>query len=116
MGLKMSLCIDSIISFVTNGSLGYHDPWVVPNPMELESYGAQMIIAAIAISSSANSLIRSEIGQNLHPNMEYDHPTLPTWVVESPSSYDLLNFKISKDEAIIKVMASFVNPKEYVKH
>jgi hypothetical protein len=48
--------------------------------------------------------------------MEYDQPTLPQGLVDSPLSHDFLDFKFPSEEAILKVMASFDKPKEYVMH
>jgi len=40
----------NIIYFNTSGSCGYFDPWVVPHPQKLESYGAHMPLRVIDIS------------------------------------------------------------------
>jgi hypothetical protein len=57
-----------------------------------------------------------DIGQKCHPNMEYDQPTPPIWVVDSPSLHDFLDFKFPSDEAILEIMDFIDNPKKYVKH
>lgn len=41
---KTRVCI---ISSVTSGSLGFYDPWLVPSPIEVDSYGARMPLHAI---------------------------------------------------------------------
>jgi hypothetical protein len=48
--------------------------------------------------------------------MEYDQPTPPIWVVDSPHSHDSLDFEFPSDEAILEVMASVDKPKEDVMH
>jgi hypothetical protein len=49
--------------------------------------------------------------------MEYDHYTLPTWVVTPlPSSHDFLDTELPSDEAIMEVMDSVDKPWEYMHH
>jgi hypothetical protein len=57
-----------------------------------------------------------DTGQQLHPHMECDQPTPPTWVVDSLSSHDFLDIEFPSDKAILDVMASIDNPKDEVMH
>lgn len=38
-----------MISFVTSGSLGSYDPWVVLNPFNIESYGSKMPLSLVVM-------------------------------------------------------------------
>jgi hypothetical protein len=55
--------------FLNNGSLGSFDPWVVPFPEELNSYGARMLLTMVGITSSVILSAPIDIGQTLHPHM-----------------------------------------------
>ena len=48
--------------------------------------------------------------------MKFDHPTSFAQVVDSASSHDFLDFKLSSDDSIMDVMASINNPKDEVTH
>jgi hypothetical protein len=68
-----------MISSFTSGSLKYFDPWVVPCPKDVESYGASMPLTVVNIVD----LTIVDTGQQFHPHMECDQPTPPVWVVDS---------------------------------
>jgi hypothetical protein len=60
-------------------SLGSVDPWVVPHPEDVDSYGASI------------SSIFFDTCQQIHPHVEYDQPSPPVRVVESHNSHDFLD-------------------------
>jgi hypothetical protein len=55
----------------TSGSLGSVDPWVVPHPEDVDSYGAS-ISSHLTIPSTS-----IDTGQQLHPHVECDQPSPP---------------------------------------
>jgi hypothetical protein len=106
----------NMISSFTSGSLGSFDPWVVPHPEDVESYGASMPLTMVDIVDPKSHQHPLDTGQQLHPHMECDQPTPPIWVVDSPSSHDFLDIEFPSEEAILEVMASIENPKDEVMH
>jgi hypothetical protein len=64
-----------IIYLVTNVSLIFPDPWVVPNPLEVKYYMAQMSFTMVDITSLVIQLTLDSIDKKLHLNMEYDEST-----------------------------------------
>jgi hypothetical protein len=80
-----------MISSFTSGSLGFIDPWVVPHPKDVESYGSSMKLTMIDIFDLKIPTKSIDIGQQLHPHTKCDHPNSPTQVVDSLSSHDFLD-------------------------
>jgi hypothetical protein len=73
-----------MISSSTSGSLRSFDPWVVPHPEDVDSYGASMPLTVVDIVDPKNPInIHYDTGQQLHPHMECDQPTPPIQVVDS---------------------------------
>jgi hypothetical protein len=102
----------NMISSFTYESLGFIDPWVVPHPKDVESYGTSKMLTMVEILNPKIPLSPTNIGRQLHPHMECDIPTLLEWVVDSTSSHDILDFEFPSKEAILDIMASIDNPKE----
>jgi hypothetical protein len=73
-------------------------------------------LIAVDISSPKSHQCQMILGQQIHPHMECDQPTPPTWVVDSPSSHDFLDTEFPSDKAILDVMASIDKPKDEVMH
>jgi hypothetical protein len=48
--------------------------------------------------------------------MEYNQPTPPTRVIDSPCLHGFLNFKLDLENSILEFMASIDKKKEYVYH
>jgi hypothetical protein len=67
---------------------------MVPRYEETESYEASMPLNVAYISSPMISPILVAIGQQLHPHMDFDQPTLPKWVVDSLCSHDFLDTQL----------------------
>jgi hypothetical protein len=67
----------NMISSSTSGSLGSFDPWVVPHPEDVDSYGASMPLTAVDIVDPTIPSTSTDTGQQLHPHMECDQPTPP---------------------------------------
>jgi hypothetical protein len=112
----MNISPINIISSFTRGSLWYFDPWVVPHPEDVESYGAFMLLTTVEISFPVVPSASIDTGQKLHPHMEYDHPTPPAWVIDSLSSHDFLDNKFPSNKAILDAMASIDKPMDEKTH
>jgi hypothetical protein len=67
----------NMISSFTSGSLGSFDPWVVPHPEDVDSYGASMPLTMVKIVDPTIPSTSIDTGQQLHPHMECDQPTPP---------------------------------------
>jgi hypothetical protein len=100
----------------THGSLGSVDPWVVPHPKDVDSYGVFAPFTTINIVDPTISLSFVDTGQPFHPHMKCDQPTLPIRVVDSLISHDFLETKFPSKEAIPEVMDSIDKPREYENH
>jgi hypothetical protein len=72
-----------MILLFTSGSLDSFDPWVVPRSKDVDSYGASILLTVVDIVDPSIPSVSLDIGQQLHPHMECDQPTLPTRVVDS---------------------------------
>jgi hypothetical protein len=62
----------NMISSFTSRSLGSFDPWVVPHPKDVESYGSSMPLSTVDISFAMISLALVDTGQHLHHHLEFD--------------------------------------------
>ena len=81
------------------------DPWILPNPIEVENYGDSMLLWPI---EKTYSVIQSESVSTICPRMvdELDLYSLPEWAdILSSSSHDFLNYVLLLDEVIIETMA-----------
>jgi hypothetical protein len=105
-----------MISSFTSGSLGYVDPWLVPHPENVDSYGASLSPTKVEINDPTIPSTSVDTSQHLHPHMEFDQPTPPTWVFDSLRSHDFLDIEFPSDEAILEVMASIDKPREDEHH
>ena len=80
------------------------DPWVLPNPSEVESYGDTMSLSPTELSYSAIQSESESIVYLSHEN-ELDQYSLPEWAdIPSSSSHDFLSDTLLFDEAILKSM------------
>ena len=85
-------------------SVGTHmgDPWVLPNPTELETFGDTMSLSFVERTYSA---IQSESASAIcsPQENELDQYSLPEWVdIPSSSSLDFLSDTLLSDEAILE--------------
>jgi hypothetical protein len=55
-----------------------------------------------------------DIGPQLHPHMWCDQITPPIWVVDSPSSHEILDIKFPLEESILEFMVFIDNLNDYV--
>jgi hypothetical protein len=106
----------NMTSSYTIGSRRSIDPWVVSHPNDVESSRTTMSLTSVEIIDLEIPLASVDIGHQLHPHMECDHPTLPIWVVDFPSLHDILDSELPSDEAILEVIASIDNPREGENH
>jgi len=106
----------NMIFVVTNGSLGFVDPWVVAHYEDVESYGESMPLIAIEIVDPKIPSTYSNTGHKMHPPMECVQPTPPIWVVDSLNSHESLDFDLYSEEAILEFMDSIDNPREGEHH
>jgi hypothetical protein len=104
----------NMISSFSNGSLRSSDPWVVPRPKDVESYGAHMTLTKIEIVYLEIPLASPDTCQQIHPYTECDLPTPLEWVVNSLCSHDFIDIEFPLEEAILEVMDSIENPKDEV--
>ena len=65
---SMTLTSINMISSFTSQSLWYFDPWVIPRPEEVESYGASIPLTTIDIVSLMISSTSTNIDLQLHPH------------------------------------------------
>jgi hypothetical protein len=100
----------------TNESLRSVDPWVVPHPEDVDSYGSFIPLIMVEIVDPTIPLTYIDTSQQHHLHVECDQPSLPIRVVESLKSHDFLDTKLPSKEAILEVMASIDNPKEEKNH
>jgi hypothetical protein len=47
-----NIALINMISYVVSTSLGSYDPWVLPHPSEVDSYGATMPLSPVELSYS----------------------------------------------------------------
>jgi hypothetical protein len=83
---------------------------------DVESYGAFIPLIVVNIIDLTIPSTSTDTGQQIHPHMECDQPTPPTWVVDSLRSHDFLDIELPSKEAIMEVMGSIKNPKDEVMH
>ena len=86
------------------------DPWILPNPTEVENYGDTMLLSPAEKTYSA---IQSESVSNICPPIkgELDLYSLPEWEdIPSSSSHDFLNDILLSEEEIIEAMAVSERP------
>jgi hypothetical protein len=65
----------NMISSFTNGSLECFDPWLVPCPENVESFGASKPPIAVDIIDPTIPSTSTDNSSYLHPHMECDQPT-----------------------------------------
>jgi len=105
-----------MISLVTIGSLESFDPWVVPRPNEVNSYGASMSLMEFEIVDPSILLESIYTRQHLHPHMECNPPTPHIQVIDSPNSHDFLDTELPSKDFILEFMSSIDNPMDEVMH
>jgi len=86
------------------------------SPKDVESYGASILLTMVDIVDLEIPSTSVDTGQQFHPHMECDDPTLTIWVVDSLSSHDFLYIEFPSEEAILDVMDSIDKPKEDDNH
>jgi hypothetical protein len=67
----------NMILLFDSGSIGFVNPWVVPCPKDVESYGSSMPLTTVEIIDLTIPSTFFDIGKQLHPHMECDLPTPP---------------------------------------
>jgi hypothetical protein len=72
----------NMISSFTSGSLESIDPWVVPHPEDVDSYGSSMLFMVVEVVDPKIPSKSTDTGQQLHSHMECDQPTPPKRVVD----------------------------------
>ena len=88
------------------------DPWILPDPTEVETYGDTMPLSPAEKTYSA---IQSESASAICPPAEgeLDQYSLPEWVdFPSSSSHDFLSNALLSDEAILEAMTLSEKPWE----
>jgi hypothetical protein len=86
-----NIALVPMISSFTSGSLGSFNPWVVPHPKDIESYGASMPPTVVDIVDPKIPSTSVDTSQQLHPYMECDPPTSLIWIFDSSCSHDFLD-------------------------
>jgi hypothetical protein len=109
-----SVAAINMISSFSSEFLGFVNPWVVPRPKDIESYGASMPPMGVDILSLVISSTSIDTGPHLHPNMDCDQPTPPIQVVDSLISHDVLDIDFPLYEVILDVLASIYDPKDRI--
>lgn len=92
------------------------DPWILPNPVEAETYGDTM---PLSLAERTYSAIQSESASAICSPQEdeLDQYSLPEWVdLPSSSSHDFLSDTLLLDEAILKAMMLSERPWEENHH
>ena len=80
-----------MISKGTFESKGSSDHWVMPNPYDIESFGASMPISVVHIVYQEIQLESNNTEHNLQQDVEFDQYFGPSWVLTPPpSSHDFL--------------------------
>lgn len=80
------------------------DPWILPNPTEVETYGDTMLLL---LAERTYSVIQSESASSIcsPKEDELDQYSLPEWAdIPSSSSHDFLSDTLLFDKAILKAM------------
>ena len=99
----------NMISYVSN-FVG--DPWILPNPAEVETYGNTMLLSPAERTYSA---IQSEfVSVNCSPKEdELDQYSLSEWAnIPSLSSHEFLSDTLLSDEGILEAMMLSERPWE----
>jgi hypothetical protein len=105
----------NMICSATSRSLRSFDPWVVSHPEDVD-YEASILLITVEIFDLTIPLESIDTGQQLHPPLECDQPSLSTRVVESLSSHNFLDIVLPSEEAIPGFMASINKPGEDENH
>ena len=102
----------TLINMISSISTFMGDPWILPDPTEVETYGDAMPLSLVEKTYSA---IQSEYVSAICPPLEneLDQYSLPEWVdIPSSSSHDFLSDALLSDEAILEAMALSERPWE----
>jgi hypothetical protein len=74
----------NMISSFTSGSLGSFDPWVVPHPEDVDSYGASMPLTLVDISYQV--IQSTSVGPDLDSPQDVESDQYPKALLGHPSS------------------------------
>jgi hypothetical protein len=95
-----------MISTVSDTPHSYNDPWVIPHPSNIESYGDTMPLSPIEL---AYSMIQS-IGESYdsHSRLlldeEIDRFSSPYWDTHTSTSHEFLNIVLPSKDSIMEFM------------
>ena len=92
------------INMISSVGTSMGDPWILPDPTAVETYGNSMPLSP---AEKTYSTIQSESVSMICPPTtdELDQYSLPEWAdIPSSSSHDFLNDTLLSDEALLKVM------------
>ena len=115
MGVFPLLVLDAFvapINMISYVGTSMGDPWILPDPIAVETYGDSM---SLSLAEKAYSVIQSESVSMICPPMtgELDQYSLPEWAdIPSSSSHDFLNDTLLSDEVILEVMTLSERPWE----
>ena len=102
----------TLINMISSISTFVGDPWILPDPTEVETYGNTM---SLSLAEKKYSTIQSEsVSTICSPQVdELDQYSLPEWVdIPSSSSHDFLSDTLLSDEVILKAMMLSERPWE----
>ena len=95
-----------------------YDPWIIPNPDKMDSYGTVMPLSPIEKFYMA--ILAAESPAEINPNqpldLELDQFSLPNWENNSPLSHDFLENILPSYEAIMEVISLTERPWEDLHH
>lgn len=85
----------------------FYDPWILPHPNQIESYGTAMPLTPIETCYDTIQLAEPSIDYDLSrlSNAELDRFSLPNWETISSLSHDYLKEILPSYESIMEVMA-----------
>jgi hypothetical protein len=107
-----------MIFAVTNTPIGYHDPWIIPHPSDLESYRDTMPLSPMELTySMIQSTSESPDSHHiLLLDEKLDQFSSLYWVNHTSTSRDFLNIILPSEEAIMEIMTLKDKPWEYSHH
>ena len=100
------------INMISSVSTHLGDPWVIPNPSEVKSYGDTMPLSS---AESSYSMIQSEIASNVCFSQEDElaqYSFLQWQAIPSSPSHDFLSETLLSDESILEAMIMSERPWE----
>jgi hypothetical protein len=89
-----------MISAVTGTPIGCNDPWVIPHPSTIESYGDTMPLSPIELAYSVIQSTRESFDSHssLLLDEELDHFSSPYWatILQRPMTFSTSSFLQTK--------------------